>query len=88
MDATAYAAKLSNGRTSLIVLNKDSDKDLALTLDFGTGASGKIETEALNAPALDSREAHITPASKRDSLKGGKYIVTVPHASGLRITLS
>ena len=34
VDATAYAARLPDGRVSVVILNKDSEKDLALTLDF------------------------------------------------------
>jgi hypothetical protein len=87
VDAAAFAAKLPGGRTSVIVLNKDAEKDLDLTLDFGA-ATGKVEIETLHAPALDSREAHITPSEKAGHLKHGKCRVTVPHASGMRITLS
>jgi hypothetical protein len=87
-NATAYAAKLPGGRRSVIILNKDRIADLAVELDFGGGVSGTVETEILHAPALDSREAHITASAKTDSLKQGKCSVTVPHATGLRLTLS
>jgi hypothetical protein len=87
VDATGYAAKLPSGHTSIIILNKDAEKDLDLSLDFGSGASGKVEIETLHAPALDSREAHITPSATHGDLKGGKNSVRVPHASGLRMTL-
>ncbi|HTU34695.1 MAG TPA: hypothetical protein VMF66_12910 [Candidatus Acidoferrum sp.] len=88
VDATAYAARLPSGRTSVIILNKDAAADLEVELDFGRGAGGKVETETLHAPALDSREAHITASTKPPSLKQGKCSVTVPHASGLRLTLA
>jgi hypothetical protein len=87
LDATAYAAKLANGRTSVIVLNKDAEKDLDLNLDFGGGQGGEADRETLHAPALDSREAHIAPSAKRERVRQGKVSVTVPRASGLRITL-
>ena len=87
VNATAYAAKLPDEHISVIVLNKDAAADLEVELDFGRDASGAVQTETLNAPALDSREAHITPSTKSDSLKQGKCSVTVPHVSGLRITL-
>jgi hypothetical protein len=87
VNATAYAAKLSNGETSVIILNKDAAVDLEVELDFGEGASGAVETETLHAPALDSREAHITTSKKTDSLKQGKYSVVVPHATGVRVTV-
>jgi hypothetical protein len=86
--ATAYAAKLPGGQTSVIILNKDGAADLEVELDFGRGVSGAVQTETLHAPALDSREAHITIATKTDSLKQGKCSVTVPHAAGLRVTMS
>ena len=88
VDATAYAAKLPGGQTSVIILNKDAAVELEVELDFGRGVSGVVQTETLHSPALDSREAHITTATKTDSLKQGKCSVTVPHAAGLRVTLS
>jgi hypothetical protein len=88
VNATAYAAKLPGGHTSVIILNKDATADLEVELDFGQDASGAVQTETLHAPALDSREAHITTSTKTDSLKQGKCSVTVPHATGVRVTLS
>jgi hypothetical protein len=88
VNATAYAAKLPGGRTSVIILNKDAATDLELELGFGRDAIGVVQTETLHAPALDSREAHITTSTKTESLKQGKCSVTVPHATGLRVTLS
>jgi hypothetical protein len=88
VNATAYAAKLPGGQTSVIILNKDAVADLDLELDFGRGVSGAVETETLHAPAMDSREAHITMPTKTESLKQGKCSVTVPHATGLRLTLT
>ena len=35
VNASAYAAKLAGGQTSVIILNKDTENDLALDLDFG-----------------------------------------------------
>ena len=87
VNAPAYAAKLPSGHTSVIILNKDAAADLELDLDFGRDASGVVQTETLHAPALDSREAHISTSTKTESLKQGKYSVTVPHATGLRLTL-
>jgi len=88
VNATAYAAKLPGGHRSVIILNKDAAADLEVDLDFGLDASGVIETETLHAPGLDSREAHVTRSTKSDSLKQGKCSVAVPHATGLRVTLS
>jgi hypothetical protein len=88
VNATAYSAKLPGGHTSVIILNKDAAADLEVELDFGRDASGVVHTETLHAPGLDSREAHITTSPKTESLKQGKCSVTVPHATGLRVTLS
>jgi hypothetical protein len=88
VNATAYAAKLPSGHTSVIILNKDAAADLELELDFGRDASGVVQTETLHATELDSREAHITTSPNTDSLKQGKCSVTVPHATGLRVAVS
>jgi hypothetical protein len=88
VNATAYAAKLASGKTSVIILNKDSTADVEVELDFGGRMSGAVQSETLHAPALDSREAHITTSSKTNSLKQGKCSVTVPHATGLRVTVT
>jgi hypothetical protein len=88
INATAYAAKLPDGKTSVIILNKDVVADVEVELDFGGSVSGNVEIETLNAPGLDSREAHITRSTKSDSLKHGKCTVNVPHAMGVRAILS
>jgi hypothetical protein len=88
VNATAYAAKLAGGQRSVIILNKDAVADVEVELDFGHGMRGVVKNETLHAPALDSREAHITASTKTDSLKQGKCSVTVPPATGLRVTLS
>jgi hypothetical protein len=88
VDATAYAAKLPNGRRSVIILNKDASTDIDVELDFGRETSGAFKIETLHAPELDSREAHITASTKTEALKQGKCSVTVPHATGLRVTLT
>jgi hypothetical protein len=88
VNATAYAAKLPGGHTSVIILNKDAAADLEVELDFGRDANGAVHTETLHAPALDSREAHITASTKSDVLKQGKCSVTIPHATGVRVTVS
>jgi hypothetical protein len=87
VNATAYAAKLANGNVSVILLNKDAQQDLALSLDFGAEKSGEVEIETLTAPAPDRREAHIARAPKPGRLRDGKYTITVAHASALRLTV-
>jgi hypothetical protein len=87
VNATAYAAKVAGGQTSLVILNKDAVADLEVEADFGRGMSGAVESESLHAPALGSLDAHITASTKTDSLKQGKCSVTVPHGTGLRVTL-
>ena len=86
VNATAYVAKLPGGKKSVIVLNKDAAAEIEVVLDFGGGARGAVATETLHAPALDSREAHITASRRTEPLKHGKYSVAVPAGSGLRVT--
>ena len=88
IDVTAYAASLPNGHTSVIILNKDAAKDLNLVLDFGSSRAGEAHTETLHASALDSREAHITPSGRPERLRNGKLTLAIPHASGIRVTVS
>ncbi len=88
VNATAYAAKMPGGQTSVIILNKDASADLEVELDFGRDASGMVQCETFHAPRLDSREVHITTSTKSESLKQGKCSVTVSHATGLRVTVS
>jgi hypothetical protein len=87
VNATLYAVKLPGGHTSVIILNKDAAADLEVELDFGSDASGVVQTETLHAPGLDSPEAHVTTSTRSDSLKQGKCSVMVPHATGLRVTV-
>jgi hypothetical protein len=87
VNATAYAAKLPGGETSVIILNKDAVTDLEVELDFGRGMGGEVETETLQAPTLESREAHITTSTKIGSLKQGKCSVIITRATGLRVTV-
>ena len=87
INATAYAAKLARGQSSVIVLNKDMENDLVLRLDFAAAKSAAVEIETLDAPSVESREAHITRAATPDRLKNGKVTVVVPHASALRVTV-
>jgi hypothetical protein len=88
VNATAHAAKLPGGHTSVIILNKDAATDLEVELDFGRDARGVVQTETLHAPTLDSREAHIAASTKTESLKQGKCSVAVPRATGVRVTVS
>jgi len=86
VDATAYSAKLPNGHVAIILLNKDAEQDIEVSLDLGTGRTGEVETETLHATALDSREANITRSLKLGRLEDGKYTMTVPHATGIYLT--
>ncbi len=87
VDATAYAARMRSGQTSLIVLNKDAQKDLALDVKFAGAEGHPVTIERFHAPALDSREAHLTAEKHSDRLKDGSCAVAVPRASGLRVTI-
>lgn len=87
VDAAAYAAVLPDTKRAIIVLNKDSTRDLDLSL-AAPGGAGEVRTTSLHAPSLQSREAHITPSSKQDRIQSGQYKVTVPRASGLLIVFA
>jgi hypothetical protein len=86
VNVTACAANLSGGHTSVIILNKDAAADLELNSTSGRDASGVVQTETLHALGLDSREAHVTTSQETDWLNQGKCSVTVPHATGVRVT--
>ena len=86
INATAYAVKLANGRVAVVVLNKDSEKDLDLRIDLGKDRSEVVKVETLSAQALDSREVRITQNSHAEKLQGGVYSVKVPRATGICLT--
>jgi hypothetical protein len=86
VNATAYAARFDDGRLSLIVLNKDAEKDLALAVDFGSSKALRASVETLTAPALESRKARLEADKRPLAIHGGKLHIVVPHASGLRLT--
>jgi hypothetical protein len=87
VNATAYAATLPDGHLAVIILNKDAEQNVEVSLDFGTRKIAAVETRTLHAPALDSREAYITQSAELGRLEGGKYTVTVPHATGVCLTV-
>src|SRR5260370_7302336 len=64
VNATAYAAKLPGGQTSVIILNKAAVTELEVELDFGRGMGGVVEIETLQAPQLESPEPHLTTSTK------------------------
>src|SRR5258708_21969137 len=77
VNATAYAAKLPLGQTSVIILNKDAVAEIEVELDFGRGMGGVVETGTLQGPALQSREAHITTSTTIGSLKQAKCSIII-----------
>ncbi len=87
VNATGYAAKLPSGHVAVIILNKDAEQSLEVSLEFGRGRTGTVETNTLHAPALDSREAHINRSPEPGRFQDGKYTATVPHATGVCLTL-
>jgi hypothetical protein len=87
LNATGYAVAMPGGEISVIILNKDLDRDLELTVNFGADKSGGVEVATLHAPAIDSREAHITTTNSAGSLRDGTYQVLVRKTSGVRLTL-
>lgn len=87
VDASAYAATFPNGHAAVIILNKDAEQNVEVNLDFGRGRTGAVEIKTLHAPALDSREAHITPSPEHGHLQDGRYSLTVPHGTGICVTI-
>jgi hypothetical protein len=87
VNATAYAVKMADGAVSVIILNKDLEKDVSVTLNLAGARNATVKTEALHAAAIDSREAGLVHANHAARVKDGKYTVVVPHASGLRVTI-
>jgi hypothetical protein len=88
VNATAYAAALPGRHVAVIILNKDTEQNVEVSLDFGIGRTGALEIKTLHAPALESREAHITRSPQPAHLRNGKHTVTVPRATGICLTLS
>ena len=82
-DATAYASKFPNGHIGVIILNKDAEQDLEVTLEFAEKKRGGVETRILHAPALDARQTVISQSPKREHLKEGSYTLPVPRATGI-----
>jgi len=88
VNATAYAATRPSGALGVIILNKDAEQNIEVSLDFGARGRGLVEVTRLHAPALDSREALITEEAERGRLQHGEFKVTVPRATGVRVTLN
>jgi hypothetical protein len=87
VNATAYAAELQGNQRSVVILNKDLEKDLDIVLDFGTRAGQALEIVTLEAPAMDSRDARIGSPVKARLSSEGRCPLSVRHGSGLRVTL-
>jgi hypothetical protein len=87
VDATAYAARMPDGELRVTILNKDADRDVIVDLDCGPHRSGSVEKTILHAPSLDSREAAITAPTASGQYSNGRYLVTVPRATGICLTL-
>jgi len=87
VNASSYAAKLKGNSRSIVILNKDLDKDLEVILEFDGGTGLAVEEVRLHASSVDSRDAHILPASK-SRLSDGRCQISVPRASGVRVTVA
>jgi hypothetical protein len=72
VNATAYAAKLPNGRSLIAIINKDATQSTEITLP----GRSKGALYRLTAPALTAHEAHL---SNGERTKGGT--LNVPAAS-------
>ena len=87
VNATAYAARLPAGQIAVVILNKDARQNVEVSLDFGAGKTGVVETKTLHAPTLDSRQAQVTRSPEPGHLHHGKYNVAVAPATGVSLTL-
>ncbi|MDW5265738.1 MULTISPECIES: hypothetical protein [Acidobacteriaceae] len=74
VNATAYAAKLPNGRSLFAIINKDATQSTEITLP----GRGKGTLYRLTAPTLTAHEAHL---SNGERTKGGT--LNVPAASAI-----
>jgi len=83
VNASAYVAKRPNGNIAMIVLNKDADEDLEVTVDLGARKTRTLETKMLQSSSLSSREAHIISSRRLGRLHNGKYTVPVPRSTGV-----
>ncbi len=88
INAAAYAAKLTGGQASIIVLNKDMKNDLLLQVEFRGVKSNRVVIDTLHAPAPESREAHIARTTNSGRLKDGTFSALISRASGLRVTVA
>jgi hypothetical protein len=88
VDATGYAARFPDGRLLVVILNKDGAREIEVDLDFGDRKTGIVEMHTLHAPALESREAQISPSGKVGRLRNGKYRIPVPHATGVCLSIT
>lgn len=86
VNAAAYAVKMPGGERRVTILNKGADRDVAVSVDCGSEASGAVDLVTLQAPALDSRRAAMAWAKQPGKSLQGRYTVRVPRASGVCLT--
>jgi hypothetical protein len=72
----------------VVLLNKDLEDDADVILDFGKGRSRSLIVEALQAPTIDSRDAKIAEQAHGKLGDDGRFRISVPHASGVRVIVS
>lgn len=87
VNATGYAAAMPDGARVVVILNKDLNDDADVILDFGKGARRRLVVEAMEAPAIDSRDAKIAEQAHGELGEDGRFRLAVPHASGVRVTV-
>ena len=59
VNATAYAAKMSDGNTMVAVINKDATRDLQIAIE-----GGWLKFETLTAPSLTSKTVRLDPSPR------------------------
>ncbi|HWA95699.1 MAG TPA: hypothetical protein VG844_13940 [Terracidiphilus sp.] len=88
VNATGYAAAMPGDGRVVVLLNKDLEDDADVILDFGKGRSRSLIVEALQAPTIDSRDAKIAEQAHGKLGDDGRFRISVPHASGVRVIVS
>jgi hypothetical protein len=82
VNAKAYAARTSKGKTLIAILNKDMNQDLSVDLPSFT-----VE-QVLTAPAMDAREAHLlTGKEAASAVRIGGGGLTVPKHTAVLLAL-
>ena len=87
VNASAYAAKLPSGHVTVVILNKDAEQNVEVSLDFGSGEN-RTRWRPRRCTPRRWRAGKLTSPRSAEAgrLRDGKYTVTVPRATGVCLT--